>query len=91
MGAFVGVVGSFFHVIWTREEVKDYRTAATGDRVLGKYFSLDMMNRGVFLLGHPNVSAVTTNEDVDLALEAMDLSLDHLIPLINEHSSNLLI
>jgi len=46
---YVGGVGSFFQVVWTRDEVTDYRTAATGDRALSRYFSLDLMNRGIYL------------------------------------------
>ena len=88
--AFVGGIGSFFHVVWTPEEVKDYRTAATGDRVLGRYFSLDMMNRGVYLLGHPNVSAVTTDEDLDFALSAIRRSVGELRPHIEERAPHLL-
>ena len=90
VGAFVGGIGSFFHVIWTPEEVRDYRTAATGDRVLTRYFSLDLMNRGVFLLGHPNVSAVTTDEDLDFTLDAVRRSVDELKPLIKERAPRLL-
>jgi glutamate-1-semialdehyde 2,1-aminomutase len=88
--AFVGGIGSFFHVVWTPEEVKDYRTAATGDRVLGRYFSLDLMNRGVYLLGHPNVSAVTTDEDLDFTLAAIRRSVGELRPHIEERAPHLL-
>ena len=90
VGAFVGGIGSFFHVIWTPEEVRDYRTVATGDRVLAKYFSLDLMNRGVFLLGHPNVSAVTTDEDLDFTLDTVRRSVDELKPIIKERAPRLL-
>jgi glutamate-1-semialdehyde 2,1-aminomutase len=88
--AFIGGVGSFFPIIWTPEKVRDYRSAATGDRVISRYFSLDLMNRGVFLLGHPNVSAVTSEKDVDFTLEAMRESLETLKPVIKEHSPHLL-
>lgn len=90
VGAFVGGIGSFFHIIWTGEEVVDYRTAATGNRDLGRYFSLDMMNRGFFLLGHPNVSAVTTEEDVDTALDGARQSVKALKPIIKERAPHLL-
>ena len=90
VGAFVGGIGSFFHVIWTPEEVRDYRTVATGDRVLNRYFSLDLMNRGVFLLGHPNVSAVTTDEDLSFTLDVVRRSVDELKPLIRERAPRFL-
>jgi glutamate-1-semialdehyde 2,1-aminomutase len=67
-----GGVGSFFHVNWTAEEVVDYRSSVREDRVLSRCFSLDLMNRGVYLWGHPNVSAATSVEDTDRALEAME-------------------
>lgn len=88
--AHVGGVGSFFHVIWTREEVVDYRTAATGDRAIGYHFSLDLMNRGIYLRGHPNVSAVTSEEDVDTILNAIGESMDELRPMIEERAPHLI-
>jgi glutamate-1-semialdehyde aminotransferase len=88
--AFVGGLGSLFPIIWTSDMVRDYRSAATGDRVISRYFSLDLMNRGIFLLGHPNISAVTTNEDVDFTLEAMRESVEVLKPIIEERHPELL-
>ncbi len=76
LGYQVGGVGSFFHIDWTKDEVVNYRTAATEDRELSRRFSTELMNRGVFLWGHPNVSAVTTRKDVELALEAVGKTLD---------------
>ena len=89
--AHVGGVGSFFHVIWTGEDVVDHRTAATGDRALNAYFNLGLMNRGVFKLGHPNVSAVTTDEDVEFALEAARKIVRDLKPIIKERAPHLLV
>jgi len=88
--AHVGGVGSFFHVIWTREEVVDYRTAATGDPAISRYLSLDLMNRGIYLLGHPNVSAVTTEKDVETALAAVRESVKALRPIIEERAPHLI-
>ncbi len=89
--AHVGGVGSIFHIIWTGEDVVDYRTAATGDRALNAYFNLGLMNRGVFKLGHPNVSAVTTEEDVGFALEAARKTIRDLRPIIKERAPHLLV
>jgi glutamate-1-semialdehyde 2,1-aminomutase len=80
LGYQVSGVGSFFHIEWTKEEVVDYRSAATEDRVKSRVFSTDLMNRGVFIWGHPNVSAATTSGDVKNALEAISRSLDSLTP-----------
>jgi glutamate-1-semialdehyde 2,1-aminomutase len=88
--AFVGGMASFFHVIWTTEKVRDYRSAATGDRTISRYFSVDLMNRGVFLLGHPNVSAVTTDDDISFALDALDTSVNALKPRIQQISPELI-
>jgi glutamate-1-semialdehyde 2,1-aminomutase len=74
----VSGIGSFFHIDWTKENVVNYRTAATEDRLLSRTFSTELMNRGVFLWGHPNVSAVTSSEDVKIALEAVGRSLDNI-------------
>ncbi len=90
VAAHVGGVGSFFHVVWTDEKVVDFKTAATEDRVINRYFSLELMNRGIFKLGHPNVSAVTTDEDVEEALEAARDSVDALKPTIGERAPHLL-
>jgi len=90
VAAHVGGVGSFFHITWTSEGVADYRTAATGDRALGRCFSLDLMNRGIYLLGHPNISAVTADEDVTAALNAMRQSVEELKPIVKERSPHLL-
>jgi glutamate-1-semialdehyde aminotransferase len=83
-------MASFFHVIWTTEKVRDYRSAATGDRTISRYFSVDLMNRGVFLLGHPNVSAVTTDDDISFALDALDTSVNALKPRIQQISPELI-
>jgi glutamate-1-semialdehyde aminotransferase len=80
LGYQVSGVGSFFHIEWTKEEVVDYRSAATEDRVKSRVFSTDLMNRGVFMWGHPNVSAATKSGDVKKSLEAIGGSLDSLSP-----------
>jgi glutamate-1-semialdehyde 2,1-aminomutase len=72
----VAGVGSFFHIDWTEKDVTNYRTAATEDRQMSRVFSTELMNRGIFMWGHPNVSAVTTANDVKIALEAVEKSLD---------------
>ena len=90
ISAFVGGMASFFHIVWTIEKVMDYRSAATGDRTISRYFSIALMNRGVFLLGHPNVSAVTTNGDIDFALDAIDTSVTTMKPRIQQLSPELI-
>ncbi len=90
VNAFVGGMASFFHVIWTTEKVRDYRSAATGDKTISRYFSVDLMNRGIFLLGHPNVSAVTTNDDLSFSLDTLDTSVTAMKPRIQQISPELI-
>ena len=81
---------SFFHNIWTPEKVKDYRTAATGDRRLSRILSLELMNRGIFLLGHPNISALSTENDVSFLLEKISESVASMKPEIQKVAPQLL-
>ena len=89
--AHVGGTGSFFHIIWTDEDVFDFETSATGNKVLSKYFTLGMMNRGFFYLGHTNLSAITTEDEANSLLEAARETLGELKPIIEEHAQHLLI
>lgn len=91
IAAHVDGVGSLFNITWTGEKVVDYRTASSGDRALERIFSLDLMNRGVYLRAHPNVSTATTEKDIERALEAMRLSIKELRPIIQERAPNLII
>jgi glutamate-1-semialdehyde 2,1-aminomutase len=86
----VGGVGSLFSVAWTDREVMDHETSRTADRALFNVFNLGMMNRGVFILGHPNVSAVQTEEDLEKALNAAAETVAEMKPLIKERAPHLL-
>ena len=88
--AHVGGVGSLFSVAWTDREVMDHETSRTADRALFNVFNLGMMNRGVFILGHPNVSAVQTEEDLRKALMAAEETVAEMKPLIRERAPHLL-
>ena len=83
-------MGSLFQIIWTREPVWDYRSAAAGDAGLAHCFSIALMNRGVYLRAHPNVSAATSEDDVEAALDAMRAALSDLRPLIEFRAPHLL-
>ena len=86
----VGGEGSFFHIIWTEKEVYDSETALTEDKVVARYYSLGLMNRGVFKLGHPNISAVTEKTEIDKLLSAAEETFGDLGPLIQSRAPNLL-
>jgi glutamate-1-semialdehyde 2,1-aminomutase len=88
--AHVGGVGSLFSVAWTDREVVDHETSRTADRALFSVFNLGMMNRGVFILGHPNVSAVQTEGDLEKALDATRETVAEMKPLIRERAPHLL-
>jgi len=90
IAAQVGGTGSFFHITWTKEKVYDYRTAASEERTIGRYLSLELMNRGVYLQAHPNVSAVTSSEDIELALEAMRQTIHDIRPVIKDRAPHLI-
>ncbi len=83
-------VGSLFNITWTGEKVVDYRTASSGDRVLECIFSLDLMNRGIYIRAHPNFSTATTREEIERALEAVWLSIKELKPIIKERAPHLI-
>lgn len=88
--AHVGGVGSLFSVAWTDREVMDHETSRTADRGLFTLFNLGMMNRGVFILGHPNVSAVQTEEELEKALRAAGETVAEMKPMIKERAPHLL-
>ncbi len=83
-------IGSLFHILWTHEEVLDYRSAATSDVGLSHCLSLALINRGIYLRAHPNVSAATTGEDVSRFLDALGDALEALRPIIARRAPHLL-
>jgi glutamate-1-semialdehyde 2,1-aminomutase len=90
VNAFVGGTASFFPIIWTSEKVRDYKSAITGNRKISRSFSIELMNLGVFLLGHPNISAVTSKEDINFALDKIRKSIENLFPIIKSEAQHLI-
>jgi glutamate-1-semialdehyde 2,1-aminomutase len=88
--AHVGGVGSFFHISWTDREVRDHASSLTADRALGTLFNLAVMNRGFYLLGHPNVSTVLGGGEAEGFLEAARGAVKELRPLIAERAPRLI-
>jgi len=88
--AHVGGVASLFSVSWTDKEVYDHKSSQAADRALFNVFNLGMMNRGVFILGHPNVSAVTRKEDVVHVLDAARETVREMKPLIGDRAPHLI-
>ncbi len=90
INVFVGGVGSFFSVSWTDGEVYDHVSSMKVDRGLFHVFNLGMMNRGVFILGHPNISVVQTGQDIQVALEAARATVRDMKFLIRERAPTLI-
>jgi len=87
--AYVGGAGSLFFLSWTNQPVRDHASSTTADRALSHLFNLGMMNRGVFILGHPNVSTVLTKADAETALEAARATVEELKPFIRDRAPHL--
>ena len=86
----IGGVGSLFHITWTDKKVKDHATSQTANRALHHYFNLGMMNRGVFILGHPNISTAQMPSDVELLLESTRKTIHEMKLLLKDIASHLL-
>jgi glutamate-1-semialdehyde 2,1-aminomutase len=85
----VGGAGSLFFLSWTNQPVRDHASSRTADAALSHLFNLGMMNRGVFMLGHPNASTVLTKEDAETALNAARSTVEELRPFIVERAPHL--
>jgi glutamate-1-semialdehyde aminotransferase len=90
ISAYVGGIGSFFWISWTDVDVYDHATSLTSDRVLFNYFNIGMMNEGCFILGHPNVSAIQTKEDIKTGLKAAKKTIANIKPIIKRRKPSIL-
>ena len=90
ISAYVGGIGSFFWISWTDVDVYDHATSLTSDRVLFNYFNIGMMNEGCFILGHPNVSAIQTKEDIETGLNAAKKTIAKMKPIIKRRKPSIL-
>jgi glutamate-1-semialdehyde 2,1-aminomutase len=86
----VGGAGSLFYISWTNRRVNDHKSAQTADKALYHYFNLGMMNRGVFILGHPNISTATTRSDIELLLNSARDTIYEMKPMIKQRSPELI-
>jgi glutamate-1-semialdehyde 2,1-aminomutase len=87
--AYVGGAGSLFFIAWTDQPVRDHASSQTADRALSHLFNLGMMNRGVFILGHPNVPTVLTEGEAGRVLEAARATVEELKPFIRDRAPHL--
>jgi glutamate-1-semialdehyde 2,1-aminomutase len=88
--AYVGGAGSLFFVAWTDQTVRDHASSQTADRALSHLFNLGMMNRSIFILGHPNASTVLMKEDVETVLRAARATVEELKPFIMDRAPHLI-
>ena len=90
LNLYVGGAGSFFFVSWTDKVVNDHLSSTTAERGLHNIFNIGMMNRGFYILGHPNVSTVQRKKDITAALIAARETVQEMNPLIRERAPHLL-
>jgi glutamate-1-semialdehyde aminotransferase len=90
LNVYVGGAGSFFFTSWTNKVVNDHASSSTAARGLHNIFNLGMMNRGFYILGHPNISTVQQKKDITAALVAVRETVKEMWPLIQERAPHLL-
>lgn len=90
LNVYVGGAGSFFFTSWTDKIVNDHASSSTAARGLHNIFNLGMMNRGFYILGHPNISTVQQKKDITAALVAVRETVKEMWPLIQERAPHLL-
>jgi glutamate-1-semialdehyde aminotransferase len=90
LNVFVGGAGSFFFVAWTDKEVYDHLSSTTAERGLFNVFNIGMMNKGFYILGHPNVSTAQRKEDLTAALTAARDTVKEMKNLIGERAPHLI-
>jgi glutamate-1-semialdehyde 2,1-aminomutase len=90
LNVYIGGAGSFFFTSWTDKVVDDHASSTTAERGLHNIFNLGMMNKGFYILGHPNVSTVQRKEDIKAALNAARETVREMKPLIQERAPHLL-
>lgn len=73
--------GPMFNILFTREEVVDYRTSLKADRKLMQDLRRELMRRGVIphLTAKNYISLMHTQEDFDFSLQAFEDSLRALL------------
>jgi glutamate-1-semialdehyde 2,1-aminomutase len=90
LNVFVGGVGSFFFVAWTDQEVYDHSTSILSDRGLSNIFNIGMMNKGFYILGHPNISTALREEEIESALIAVRETILEMKPIIRKMTPQLI-
>lgn len=87
---FVGGVGSFFFIAWSDKDVYDHLSSVRADRSLFNIFNIGMMNKGFYILGHPNVSTSQRKEDIAAAIDAARETVNEMKPIISKRAPHLI-
>ena len=89
LNVYVGGAGSLFFTSWTDKVVNDHLSSTTAERGLHNIFNIGMMNKGFYILGHPNVSTMQRKKDITTALIATRETVEEMKPLIRERAPHL--
>jgi glutamate-1-semialdehyde 2,1-aminomutase len=87
---FIGGDGSFFFVAWTDKEVFDHHSSTMAHRGLFNIFNIGMMNKGFYILGHPNISTAQNKEDLTNAINGARETVIEMKPIIQDIAPHLI-
>jgi glutamate-1-semialdehyde 2,1-aminomutase len=90
LNIYVGGTGSFFFVAWSDKEVYDHASSTRADTGLLNIFNIGMMNKGFYILGHPNVSTAQKKENIKAALIAARETVREMKPIIQRRAPHLI-
>jgi glutamate-1-semialdehyde 2,1-aminomutase len=76
--------GSLAHIHFAAHPVRDYRSAASGDREVHRWLHLALLNRGIFIDGRGSLSLSTpmTEAEIVIVLHAFGEAIAELRPLL---------
>jgi glutamate-1-semialdehyde 2,1-aminomutase len=90
LNIYVGGTGSFFFIAWSDKGVYDHVSSTIADKGLFNLFNIGMMNKGFYILGHPNVSTVQKKENIKAALTAARETVREMKPIIKKRAPHLI-
>lgn len=85
-------VGSIYNILFTNEEVKNYRDVAAAHEELNKVLYMSLLTKGVFDAerGMFCMSTAMTEEDIRFGLDTLETSLREMLPAIAEEAPELI-
>lgn len=93
LGMQISGEGSIYNILFTKNQVKNYRDVAAAHEELNKVLYLDLLTRDVFDAerGMFCMSTAMSEDDVEFGLEALEASLRDLMPAIAAEAPELII